>query len=128
MKLLIEKDIKPSDIVTKKSLENALRLITVLGGSTNAVLHFLAISRAANLDLTIDYFQEISDSTPFLANLKPSGKYLMEDLHNIGGVPGVMKYMLDNNNVCPLQSYKTECGINIGKWISKQRHYKKKNK
>ena len=96
MKLLIEKDIKPSDIVTKKSLENALRLITVLGGSTNAVLHFLAISRAANLDLSIDYFQEISDSTPFIANLKPSGKYLMKDLHKIGGVPSVLKYMLEN--------------------------------
>ena len=97
IKLLIEKDIKPSDIVTKKSLENALRLITVLGGSTNAVLHFLAISRAANLDLSIDYFQEISDSTPYIANLKPSGKYLMKDLHNIGGVPSVLKYMLENN-------------------------------
>ena len=97
IKLLIEKDIKPSDIVTKESLENALRLITVLGGSTNAVLHFLAISRAANLDLSIDYFQEISDSTPYIANLKPSGKYLMKDLHKIGGVPSVLKYMLDNN-------------------------------
>ena len=96
MKLLIEKDIKPSDIVTKKSLENALRLITILGGSTNAVLHFLAISRAANLDLSIDYFQEISDSTPYIANLKPSGKYLMKDLHKIGGVPSVLKYMLEN--------------------------------
>ena len=96
IKLLIEKDIKPSDIVTKKSLENALRLITVLGGSTNAVLHFLAISRAANLDLSIDYFQEISDSTPYIANLKPSGKYLMKDLHKIGGVPSVLKYMLEN--------------------------------
>ena len=97
IKLLIEKDIKPSDIVTKESLENALRLITVLGGSTNAVLHFLAISRAANLDLSIDYFQEISDSTPYIANLKPSGKYLMKDLHKIGGVPSVLKYMLENN-------------------------------
>ena len=97
IKLLMEKDIKPSDIVTKKSLENALRLITVLGGSTNAVLHFLAISRAANLDLSIDYFQEISNSTPYIANLKPSGKYLMKDLHKIGGVPSVLKYMLENN-------------------------------
>ena len=97
IKLLIEKDIKPSDIVTKESLENALRLITVLGGSTNAVLHFLAISRAANLDLSIDYFQEISDSTPYIANLKPSGRYLMKDLHKIGGVPSVLKYMLENN-------------------------------
>ncbi|MDA0330418.1 MAG: dihydroxy-acid dehydratase [Bacteroidetes bacterium] len=97
IKNLIEKDIKPSDIVTKKSLENALRLVTVLGGSTNAVLHFLAISRAANLELSIDYFQEISDTTPYLANLKPSGKYLMKDLHKIGGIPYVLKYMLKNN-------------------------------
>ena len=96
IKNLVENDIKPSDIVTKKSLENALRLVTVLGGSTNAVLHFLAISRAANIDLSIDYFQEISDSTPYLANLKPSGKYLMKDLHKIGGVPYVLKYMLEN--------------------------------
>ena len=97
MKNLLEKDIKPLDIVTKKSLENALRLITVLGGSTNAVLHFLAIAKAADIDLTIDDFQRISDSTPFLADLKPSGKYLMKDLHNIGGVPAVLKFMLEND-------------------------------
>jgi len=96
MKNLLEKDIKPLDIVTKKSLENALRLITVLGGSTNAVLHFLAIAKAADIDLTIDDFQRISDSTPFLADLKPSGKYLMKDLHNIGGVPAVLKFMLEH--------------------------------
>ena len=92
---LLENDIKPKDIVTKKSIENALRLITVLGGSTNAVLHFLAIAKAAEIDLTIDDFQEISDKTPFLADLKPSGKFLMEDLHRVGGVPAVMKYMLE---------------------------------
>lgn len=97
MKNLLEKDIKPLDIVTKKSLENALRLITVLGGSTNAVLHFLAIAKAADIDLTIDDFQRISDSTPFLADLKPSGKYLMKDLHNIGGVPAVLKFMLEHD-------------------------------
>jgi len=97
IKNLIENDIKPLDIVTKESLKNALRVVTVLGGSTNAVLHFLAISRAAGLDLSIDYFQEISDSTPYLANLKPSGKYLMKDLHKIGGIPIIMKYMLENN-------------------------------
>jgi len=91
---LLELDLKPRDIVTRKSLENALRLITVLGGSTNAVLHFLAIAKAANIDLTIDDFQSISDTTPFLADLKPSGKYLMKDLHAIGGVPAVLKYML----------------------------------
>lgn len=90
----MEKDLKPLDIVTKKALENALRLIAVLGGSTNAVLHFLAIAKAAQLDLTLDDFQRISDTTPFLADLKPSGKYLMKDLHAVGGVPAVLKYML----------------------------------
>jgi dihydroxy-acid dehydratase len=95
LKNLIEKDLKPRDIVTRKSLENALRLIAVLGGSTNAVLHFLAIAKAAQIDLNIDDFQKISDNTPFLADLKPSGKYLMKDLHNVGGVPAVMKYMLE---------------------------------
>ena len=94
---LVEKDLKPLDIVTKKSLENALRLIAVLGGSTNAVLHFLAIADAANIDLNIDDFQKISDSTPFLADLKPSGKYLMKDLHAIGGIPAVLKFMLEND-------------------------------
>ena len=94
LRLLIEKDIKPSDIVTKKALENAIRLVTVLGGSTNAVLHFLAIASAANVSFTLDDFQRISDSTPFIADLKPSGKYLMEDLHRVGGVPAVLKYML----------------------------------
>ncbi len=94
LKNLLEKDLKPKDIVTRKSLENALRLIAVLGGSTNAVLHFLAIAKAANIKLTIDDFQKISDTTPFLADLKPSGKYLMKDLHLVGGVPAVLKYML----------------------------------
>lgn len=93
---LLEKDIKPSDIITKKSFENAVRLLTLLGGSTNAVLHFLAIAKAADVDFTLDDFQKISDSTPFLADLKPSGKYLMEDLHRAGGIPAVMKFMLEN--------------------------------
>ena len=93
---LLQQDLKPKDIVTKKSLENALRLIAILGGSTNAVLHFLAIAKAAEIDLTIDDFQRISDTTPFLADLKPSGKYLMKDLHAVGGVPAVLKFMLDN--------------------------------
>lgn len=94
VRILLEKDIKPSDIVTRKSIENALRLITVLGGSTNAVLHYLAIARAADIELTLADFQKISDETPFLADLKPSGKYLMEDVHRIGGVPAVLKYLL----------------------------------
>ncbi len=95
MRLLIEKDIKPLDIITKKSLENAIRLVTILGGSTNAVLHFLAIARAADISFTLDDFQKISDETPFLANLKPSGEYLMENIHAIGGIPTVLKYLLD---------------------------------
>ena len=94
---LINNDLKPLDIVTRESIINAVRLITVLGGSTNAVLHILAIAKSANIDFNIDDFQEISDSTPFLADLKPSGKFLMEDLHNVGGIPAVMKYMLENN-------------------------------
>merc|ERR1712000_571015 len=96
LKYLLEHDIKPSDIVTKQSLENAIRLVTVLGGSTNAVLHFLAIAKAAQVDFTLEDFQRISDNTPLLADLKPSGKYSMEDLHGVGGIPGVLKYMLDN--------------------------------
>ncbi|MEM7186839.1 MAG: dihydroxy-acid dehydratase, partial [Bacteroidota bacterium] len=94
MRLLLEKDIKPSDIITRRSLENAIRLITVLGGSTNAVLHFLAIARAADIEFTMADFQKITNTTPFLADLKPSGKYLMEDVHEIGGIPAVMKYLL----------------------------------
>ena len=96
---LINKDIKPSDIITRKSIENAVRLITLLGGSTNAVLHILAICKTANINFTIDDFQKISEETPFLANLKPSGKYLMEDLHNIGGIPAVLKFMMDNQMI-----------------------------
>ena len=95
MRVLLEKDIKPSDIITAKSLENAVRMVTVLGGSTNAVLHFLAIARAADIPFTLEDFQRISASTPFLADLKPSGEYLMEDLHAVGGVPAVMKYLLE---------------------------------
>ena len=97
VKLLIENDIKPLDIISKKSIENAITTVVALGGSTNAVLHFLAIARAAKIDFTLDDFQRISDKTPFIANLKPSGKYLMEDLHEIGGVPRVLKYLLDND-------------------------------
>ena len=93
---ILKMDIKPSDIITKKSLTNALRLISVLGGSTNAVLHFLAIAKAAKINLTIDDFQKISDNTPYLADLKPSGRYLMKDLHLVGGIPAVLKFMFEN--------------------------------
>ena len=96
MRILLERDIKPSDIITKQSLENAIRLVTVLGGSTNAVLHFLAIARAAKVEFTLKDFQRISDETPFLADLKPSGNYLMEDVHRVGGIPAVLKYLLNH--------------------------------
>ncbi|OEY74039.1 dihydroxy-acid dehydratase [Salegentibacter salarius] len=97
VRLLIEKDIKPRDIVNRKSLENAIRLLTVLGGSTNAVLHFLAIAKSAEVDFSLTDFEKVCDSTPFLADLKPSGKYAMEDVHRIGGIPAVLKYMLKND-------------------------------
>ncbi len=91
---LLEEDIKPRDIMTMEAFENALVVITALGGSTNAVLHMLAIAYSAGVKLTIDDFQRISDRTPYLADLKPSGKYVMEDLYNVGGVPAVMKMLL----------------------------------
>ncbi|MCO6480698.1 MAG: dihydroxy-acid dehydratase [Phaeodactylibacter sp.] len=92
---LLERDIKPRDIMTREAFENALTLITVLGGSTNAVLHMVAIAKSAGVPLSIDDFQRIGDKTPFLADLKPSGRYVMEDLYNVGGVPAVMKLLLE---------------------------------
>ncbi|MBA3675527.1 MAG: dihydroxy-acid dehydratase, partial [Chitinophagaceae bacterium] len=92
--LLLEKDIKPSDIMTRKAFENAVTVIMALGGSTNAVLHLIAMAKSIDVDFSQDDFQTISNKVPVLADLKPSGKYLMEDLHNIGGVPAVMKYLL----------------------------------
>jgi dihydroxy-acid dehydratase len=94
IRLLLERDIKPSDIMTKKAFENALTVIVALGGSTNAVLHMIAMAHSVGLTLTQDDVQRTSDKTPVIADFKPSGKYLMEDLHNIGGVPLVMKYLL----------------------------------
>ena len=91
---LLEKDIKPRDIMTMKAFENAMTMVVVLGGSTNAVLHLIAMAHSVGIKLTIDDFQRFSDKTPVLADLKPSGKYLMEDLHRVGGVPAVMKYLL----------------------------------
>ena len=95
IKVLLERDIKPRDIMTRKAFENVLTVITALGGSTNAVLHLLAMAHSVGVELTMDDFQTIGDKTPVIGDLKPSGKYLMEDLHNVGGVPGVMKYLLD---------------------------------
>lgn len=95
IKVLLEKDIKPSDIMTRKAFENAIRSIIILGGSTNAVLHFIAMGKAIGVEITQDDFQKMSDITPVLADFKPSGKYLMQDLHQYGGIPAVLKYMLD---------------------------------
>ena len=94
MRRLMEANITPRKIMTKAAFENAITLITVLGGSTNAVLHLIAMAKAVNVDLTIKDFQRISDQTPYLADLKPSGQYVMEDLFNVGGIPGVMKLLL----------------------------------
>jgi dihydroxy-acid dehydratase len=91
---LLIKDIKPRDIMTRAAFENAITLTMALGGSTNAVLHLIAMAKAVNVDLNINDFQNISNKTPFIADLKPSGNYLMEDLHYVGGVPAVMKYLL----------------------------------
>lgn len=94
MRYLLEKDIKPADIMSRKAFENALTLLMVVGGSTNAVIHLIAMAKSVGVNLTQDDFQKISDKTPVLADFKPSGKYLMQDLHNHGGIPSVMKYLL----------------------------------
>lgn len=99
MLMLLEKDLKPKDILTKSSFLNAIKVVTVLGGSTNVVLHLLAIARTVGVDLQLSDFQKITDTTPLLADMKPSGKYLMEDLWKIGGVPAIMKFMLANNMI-----------------------------
>ena len=96
---LLELDLKPRDIMTRAAFENAMVLITVLGGSTNAVLHLIAMARAVDINLTIDDFQAVSDRTPFLADLKPSGRYVMEDLHHAGGTPAVLKFLLENDMI-----------------------------
>jgi dihydroxy-acid dehydratase len=94
IKLLMEKDIKPRDIMTRKAFENAITVVMVMGGSTNAVLHLIAMAKSVGVALTLSDFQTISNRTPMLADFKPSGKYMMEDLHKYGGVPAVMKYLL----------------------------------
>ena len=95
IRTLLERDIKPRDIMTRAAFENAMVVIMAVGGSTNAVLHLIAMARSVGLELTIDDFQAVSDRIPFLADLRPSGRYVQEDLHRVGGVPGVMKYLLD---------------------------------
>lgn len=97
LRVLMERDIKPRDIMTREAFENAMVMVMALGGSTNAVLHLIAMARAVDVELTIDDFQRISDRVPFIADLKPSGRYVMEDLHKVGGTPAVMKYLLEKN-------------------------------
>jgi dihydroxy-acid dehydratase len=95
VKALLERDLKPLDILSKKSFENALAMVMAVGGSTNAVLHLMAIAKAARVPLSLDDFQRASDRVPLLADLKPSGQYVQEDLHAVGGTPAVMKYLLE---------------------------------
>ncbi len=110
IRVLLENDIKPRDIMTREAFENAMVLTIVLGGSTNAVLHLIAMARAVDVNLTIDDFQAVSDRIPFLADLKPSGQYVMEDVHHIGGIPAVMKMLLEEgliNGECMTVTGKT---------------------
>ena len=95
IRVCLEQDIKPRDIMTRQAFENAMVVVMALGGSTNAVLHLIAMARSVEVDLTIDDFQTVSDRVPYLADLKPSGRYVQEDLHNVGGTPGVIKYLLE---------------------------------
>lgn len=99
MRKLLEMDLKPLDILNRKAFENAITLTIALGGSTNAVLHLLAIARACHISLSLEDFQSISDKTPYLADLKPSGNYLMHDLHEAGGTPAVLKLLLEKNMI-----------------------------
>src|SRR5207237_4459909 len=92
---LLVRDIKPRDIMTREAFENAMVFITSVGGSTNAVLQLIAMARSVNIVLTLDDFQRVSDRVPLLADFKPSGFYVLEDLHRVGGVPGVMKMLLE---------------------------------
>ncbi|ESK96621.1 dihydroxy-acid dehydratase [Moniliophthora roreri MCA 2997] len=99
LKKLLELDLKPRDILTRQSFLNAIVIVHILGGSTNAVLHLLAMARAAEIELTIDDFQTVANKTPYLADLKPSGKYYMEDVHEIGGIPAILKYLLNHTDL-----------------------------
>jgi dihydroxy-acid dehydratase len=99
IRILLEKDIKPKDIMTRKAFENAITIVAVLAGSTNAVMHLIAMAHSVDIEITLDDFQAISDRTPVLADLKPSGKFMMEDLHAVGGIPALMKYLLQEGYI-----------------------------
>jgi len=99
IRTLLERDIKPRNIMTRKAFENAMVIVMALGGSTNAVLHLIAMARSVDVELTIDDFERVSERVPYLADLKPSGKYVMADLHQVGGIPGVLKYLLEKGFV-----------------------------
>jgi len=99
IRICLERDIKPRDIMTRKAFENAMVVVMAVGGSTNAVLHLIAMARAVGVPLTIDDFQKVSNRVPYLADLKPSGKYVQEDLHQVGGTPAVMKYLLEKGYI-----------------------------
>lgn len=96
---LLEKDIKPRDIMTRSAFLNAITIVMILGGSTNSVLHLLAIARSGDVELTMQDFSDVAARTPFLANMKPSGKYMMQDLHEVGGLPAVLKYVYDSTDL-----------------------------
>ncbi|KIJ62641.1 hypothetical protein HYDPIDRAFT_176436 [Hydnomerulius pinastri MD-312] len=121
MRNLIEKNILPRDIMTKAAFENAMTLVMILGGSTNAVLHLIAMAHSVGITLTVDDFARVSDATPFLANLKPSGKYVMEDLSNIGGVPKVLHYLMKNKFIDgnTLTVTGKTLGENLERWVHK---------
>jgi dihydroxy-acid dehydratase len=99
IRLCLERDLKPRDIMTRKAFENAMVVVMAVGGSTNAVLHLIAMARAVGVDLSIDDFQRVSNRVPFLADLKPSGRFVQEDLHKVGGTPAVMKYLLEKGMI-----------------------------
>ena len=112
IRLLLERDLKPSDIMTRDAFENAIAVVSALGGSTNAVLHLIAMAKAVGVKLVIDDFQQVSDRVPMLADLKPSGGYVMENLHEVGGTPAVIKYLLEKG------AMKGDCMTVTGKTLA----------
>ena len=117
----IRRDIKPRDIITRSAIENAITLAIVLGGSTNVVLHLLAIAHAYGIELSLEDFQNVSDRTPFLADIKPSGKYVMEDVYRIGGIPKILHFLLKQNMIDGNNMTVTgrTLGENLDRWVHK---------